>query len=158
MSRLMPSSEPEISTVGQPHRLAAALGWTQDQISFLLHPLADGKEPIYSMGDDTPPAFLSKMRRTLWDYCKQRFAQVTNPPIDPLREAHVMSLDTRVGADFIADSPILDAQQMCELLKASVKPQRIDVTFDSCEGTSGAQEALERIRDQARCTPEGAPS
>ncbi len=158
ISRLLPGAEIEIATVGQPRRLAAALGWSEDQISFLLHPLAEGKEPVFSMGDDTPPAFLSKMRRTLWDYCKQRFAQVTNPPIDPLREAHVMSLDTRIGADFIADSPILDAQQMCALLKASTKPQRIDVTFDSAKGTAGALEALERIRGQARWNPEAAPS
>ena len=158
VSRLLPGTEPEISTVGQPRRLAAAMGWTEDQIRFLLHPLADGKEPIYSMGDDTPPAFLSKMRRTLWDYCKQRFAQVTNPPIDPLREAHVMSLDTRIGTDFVADSPILDAQQMCALLQAAAKSQRIDVTFDPAEGTNGAIEALERIRRQSRFSPGAAPS
>ena len=49
------------------------------------------------MGDDAPPAFLSSARRPLWDYCKQSFAQVTNPAIDPLREAHVMSLETCLG-------------------------------------------------------------
>src|SRR6266478_4280798 len=50
--------------------------------------LIHGKEADWSMGDDAPPAFLSALPRTLWDYCKQRFAQVTNPPIDPLRETH----------------------------------------------------------------------
>jgi len=44
-------------------KMAAALGWSEDQINFLLYPLAEGKEPIFSMGDDTPPAFLSRMRR-----------------------------------------------------------------------------------------------
>ena len=54
-------------------------------------------EPIFSMGDDTPVAVLSKQPRVLYDYFKQRFAQVTNPPIDPLREKLVMSLDTYLG-------------------------------------------------------------
>jgi len=49
------------------------------------------------MGDDAPPAFLSRQPRPLWDYCKQRFAQVTNPPIDPLRETHVMSCACYLG-------------------------------------------------------------
>ncbi len=54
-------------------------------------------EPILSMGDDTPVAVLSKQPRVLFDFFKQRFAQVTNPPIDPLREKLVMSLDTYLG-------------------------------------------------------------
>ncbi len=55
--------------VGEPEKVAAALGWTEDQVRFLLQPLAEGKEAIFSMGDDTPPAFMSKMklRRTVWD-------------------------------------------------------------------------------------------
>ena len=57
------------------------------------------------MGDDAPPAFLSTLTRTLWDYCKQRFAQVTNPPIDPLRESHVMSLEVHLkGGLHFADA------------------------------------------------------
>ena len=71
----------------------AAFGWTEDQFRMLFQPLVEhGQEPLWSMGDDAPPAFLSSLPRPLWDYCKQRFAQVTNPPIDPLRESHVMSL------------------------------------------------------------------
>src|ERR1700730_14221938 len=78
--------------VEQPKRVAAAAGWTEDQFKILFSALPHGKEADWSMGDDAPPAFLSAPPRTLWDYCKQRFAQVTNPPIDPLRESHVMSL------------------------------------------------------------------
>ena len=71
----------------------AALGWTDDQYKLLFQSLVlEGQEAVWSMGDDAPPAFLSRLPRPLWDYCKQRFAQVTNPPIDPLRETHVMSL------------------------------------------------------------------
>jgi glutamate synthase domain-containing protein 1 len=87
------ATEPYESEI-EPQRLAAAMGWTEDQFRLLFQPLGrEGKEAVWSMGDDAPPAFLSSVKRPLWDYCKQRFAQVTNPPIDPLREVHVMSLD-----------------------------------------------------------------
>jgi glutamate synthase domain-containing protein 2/glutamate synthase domain-containing protein 1/glutamate synthase domain-containing protein 3 len=155
--RLLPSTGGEAFAVAEPRRMAAAMGWSQDQISFLLHPLAQGKEPVFSMGDDTPPAFLSKMRRTLWDYCKQRFAQVTNPPIDPIREAHVMSLETRIGADFLVDSPVLDQQQIEELKSAFPDFQTVDATFDFAQGIPGALEALERIRQQMRWSSGSAP-
>ena len=58
----------------------------------------DGTEPVGSMGDDTPHAFLSRKPRTLFNYFKQRFAEVTNPPIDHLREDQVMSLRVLLGA------------------------------------------------------------
>ncbi|MFP5302366.1 glutamate synthase large subunit [Cobetia sp. SIMBA_158] len=75
------------------------------QVSFeerdqLLRPLAEsGQEAVGSMGDDTPMAVLSRQNRVLTDYFRQKFAQVTNPPIDPLREAIVMSLETCCGAE-----------------------------------------------------------
>ena len=78
----------------------AALGWTEDQYKLLFQPLVlEGQEAVWSMGDDAPPAFLSRLPRPLWDYCKQRFAQVTNPPIDPLRETQVMSLRVLSGRE-----------------------------------------------------------
>jgi glutamate synthase domain-containing protein 2/glutamate synthase domain-containing protein 1/glutamate synthase domain-containing protein 3 len=156
--RLLPAAVSEVFSLAEPRKMAAALGWTDDQISFLLKPLAQGKEPVFSMGDDTPPAFLSKMRRTLWDYCKQRFAQVTNPPIDPLREAHVMSLDTRIGPDFIADSPVLDRQQTLALERAFPDAQLVEVTFDSANGVAAAVEALERIRQEVHWEHDSAPA
>ncbi|MCU1254237.1 MAG: glutamate synthase (ferredoxin) [Candidatus Angelobacter sp.] len=155
--RLVPGNESDVSTVTEPRRVAAALGWSEDQINLLLYPLAEGKEPVFSMGDDTPPAFLSRMRRTLWDYCKQRFAQVTNPPIDPIREVHVMSLDTRIGPDLIADSPVLDQRQMHALEQAFPALQRVDVTFDCANGVSGAIEAIERMRKEVRWGHRSAP-
>src|ERR1700686_3145759 len=69
--------------INDPKRVAGAAGWTDDQFKILFSALTRGKEADWSMGDDAPPAFLSALPRTLWDYCKQRFAQVTNPPIDP---------------------------------------------------------------------------
>src|SRR5579863_2981765 len=135
---------------GDPRKLAAALGWTEDQLRFLLQPLADGKEAMWSMGDDTPPAFMSKMRRTIWDYCKQRFAQVTNPPIDPLREVHVMSLQTRIGTEFISESPLLSGPQLLFLQECFTPCPKIDVTFPAAHGVAGAILALERIRSEVQ--------
>jgi glutamate synthase (ferredoxin) len=132
-----------------PEKMAAAMGWTDDQFRLLFQPLAhDAKEAIWSMGDDAPPAYLSNSRRALWDYCKQRFAQVTNPPIDPLREAHVMSLDVYLGRDLVIDSPVLDAGQTAVLENLLLRPVHIvDLTFYAADGVQGAQAAIERIRD-----------
>jgi glutamate synthase domain-containing protein 2/glutamate synthase domain-containing protein 1/glutamate synthase domain-containing protein 3 len=129
-------------------KVGAALGWSQDQLRILLQPLAEGKEAIWSMGDDTPPAFMSHLRRTLWDYCKQRFAQVTNPPIDPLRESHVMSLRVHLGREFISESPVLDSQQF-EFLRRHMRGHQIDITFAAAIGVPGALQALERIQAEA---------
>lgn len=133
---------------GEPRKLAAALGWSEDQLRFLLQPLADGKEAMWSMGDDTPPAFMSRMRRTIWDYCKQRFAQVTNPPIDPLREAHVMSLQTRIGPEFSSESPLLSVPQLLFLQECFTPCRKIDVTFPAAQGVDGANQALDRIHNE----------
>jgi glutamate synthase (NADPH/NADH) large chain len=76
-----------------------AYGYTSEDIKTILTPMAEkGYEPIGSMGDDTPLAVLSKESRHISNYFKQHFAQVSNPPIDPIRERLVMSLFTRVGA------------------------------------------------------------
>ncbi len=73
---------------------------TAEERDQLLRPLAEGgQEAVGSMGDDTPMAVLSRQQRSLYDYFRQQFAQVTNPPIDPLREAIVMSLETCLGRE-----------------------------------------------------------
>ncbi len=131
-------------------RLAAAVGFSQDQIKFLLQPVAEGNDAIWSMGDDAPPAFLGRISRTLWDYCKQRFAQVTNPPIDPIREAHVMSLETRLGPGLLVPSPVLDSAQFQQLKDTLLPCCSIDITFVHTEGVAGAQATLNRLRTQAR--------
>jgi len=128
---------------------AAAFGWSEDQFRILFTPLADGKEAVWSMGDDAPPAFMSAMRRTLWDYCKQRFAQVTNPPIDPLREKHVMSLETRTGR-FILESPLLDEKGLGRLCGEFAIVHKIDITFDAALGVEGASACIDRICEESR--------
>ena len=79
-------------------RLLDAFGYTAEELELIVGPLArSGAEPVGSMGDDAAPAVLSSRPRLLAGYFKQQFAQVTNPPIDPQREALVMSLQTSVG-------------------------------------------------------------
>jgi glutamate synthase (ferredoxin) len=134
----------------EPKRTARALGWTEDQFRLLFQPLGmEGKEATWSMGDDAPPAFISAARRPLWDYCKQRFAQVTNPAIDPLREAHVMSLDVYLGDRTVLASPVLDARQMRGLDARLSRAWRIDFTFESAGSVNSARAALERVRAEA---------
>ena len=73
-------------------------GYTREDVKMILQPMAvDGKDTVWSMGDDTPLAFLARTPRPFYAYFRQRFAQVTNPAIDPLREACVVSLHTRLG-------------------------------------------------------------
>ncbi len=132
------------------NRLMAAFGWTEDQFRMLFYPLVEnGQEALWSMGDDAPPAFLSSLPRPLWDYCKQRFAQVTNPPIDPLRESHVMSLDVHLGKNTKLSSPLLDAGQMDALAGALSPVHCIDITFETGGGVEAAREVLRRIREEA---------
>src|SRR3984885_10553080 len=132
----------------ETQRLAAAMGWTEDQFRLLFQPLGrEGKEAVWSMGDDAPPAFLSSLKRPLWDYCKQRFAQVTNPPIDPLREVHVMSLDVYLDPHIVTGSPVLDAGHLVALQSRLGTPlRRIDFTFDAAGGVEAARAALQRVR------------
>jgi len=88
--------------------LLAAFGYTEEELELIVRPLArDGAEPVGSMGDDAAPAVLSEQPRLLPDHFRQQFAQVTNPPIDPQREALVMSLRTAVGAmgNLLAEGP-----------------------------------------------------
>ncbi len=90
--------------VAQPANSAAlaatqrGFGYTREDVKMILQPMAtEGKDAVWSMGDDTPLAFLARSPRPVYAYFRQRFAQVTNPAIDPLREACVVSLHTRLG-------------------------------------------------------------
>ena len=139
----------ERSVIEYPKRVAAAAGWSDDQYKILFRPLLTGKEADWSMGDDAPPAFLSVIHRPLWDYCKQRFAQVTNPPIDPLRETHVMSLEVPLGHGHFLASPILSASELASLCNELAPVQTIDFTFSSTLGVPGARRCL----TQCKTTP-----
>jgi glutamate synthase (ferredoxin) len=139
----------ERTPVPDAKRVAGAAGWSDDQYKILFRPLLAGKEADWSMGDDAPPAFLSAIHRSLWDYCKQRFAQVTNPPIDPLRESHVMSLEVPLGHGHFLASPILSVAELASLIAALSPAQAIDFTYSSALGVPGARRCL----TQCKTTP-----
>jgi len=133
------------ASVERPERMAAAAGWTEDQFKILFSALVQGHEANWSMGDDAPPAFLSTLPRTLWDYCKQRFAQVTNPPIDPLRESHVMSLAVHLKNGIVLSSPLIGAAQLAELSTTFGSVQNIDFTFSAPNEVPGARCSLAQL-------------
>ena len=135
--------------VPEAKRVAGASGWSDDQYKILFRPLLAGKEADWSMGDDAPPAFLSSLTRSLWDYCKQRFAQVTNPPIDPLRESHVMSLEVPLGRGHVLPGPVLSVTELAGLCAAFSAVQFIDFTYSSTQGVPGARRCL----TQCKTTP-----
>jgi glutamate synthase (NADPH/NADH) large chain len=97
----VPVHDGEAVMNGAPGDLSAlhkGFGYSQEDLKMILQPMAaTGKDAVWSMGDDTPLAFLAKSPRPLYAYFRQRFAQVTNPAIDPLREAVVVKMSTRLG-------------------------------------------------------------
>jgi glutamate synthase domain-containing protein 2/glutamate synthase domain-containing protein 1/glutamate synthase domain-containing protein 3 len=131
--------------VQHPRRVAAASGWTEDQFKIVFSALVNGKEADWSMGDDAPPAFLSALPRTAWDYCKQRFAQVTNPPIDPLRETHVMSLEVNLRDGLVLSSPVLTQAELAELSEACGPARTMDFSFPANMGVPGARGVFARL-------------
>lgn len=114
---------------GFDQRLRVAFGWSSEDLTRYLIPMAtSGREPIGSMGDDTPPAVMSQQDRRFYDYFKQSFAQVTNPPIDSIRERAVMALfkylgsennlldeNPNFGAALRIESPVLSPLEVLEL-------------------------------------------
>ncbi|MCE2509675.1 MAG: glutamate synthase large subunit [Alphaproteobacteria bacterium] len=141
-----------------------AFGFTMEEIELLLHPMVeDAKEATGSMGDDTPLAVLSDHYRGLHHYFRQRFSQVTNPPIDSLRERRVMSLTTRLGnlgnlldaseeqtRRLELSSPVLSNAEF-EALRAYLEDEatEIDCTFPTDGGEGALQDHLLRIRQEA---------
>ena len=139
-----------------------AAGYTVEELEQILAPMAeDGKEAIASMGDDTPSAVLSEKYRPLSHFFRQAFSQVTNPPIDSLREYRVMSLKTRFGnlknvldqdssqtEILVLDSPFVGNAQWDELKRNfNADLVEIDCTFE--RGGRNLTEGLERIRAEA---------
>lgn len=118
--RPLPAEEVQDSWLETPsketlHRRQLAFGFNhEDEIAILRPMMAQGCEPIGSMGDDTPPPPLSPTIRPLFHYFRQRFAQVTNPPIDPLREKLVMSLGTWIGR---RANVLTEEMEVCRLVE-----------------------------------------
>ncbi|MEZ8105496.1 glutamate synthase large subunit [Vibrio cortegadensis] len=137
---------------------------SNEEVDQVIRVLGDmGQEATGSMGDDTPMAVLSSKERLVTDYFRQKFAQVTNPPIDPLREKHVMSLATSVGQEMNVfcetdghayrvsfESPVLLHSDMQQLLALSDKHYRhtiVDLNYNPDE--KDLQQALIHVCDQA---------
>ncbi len=138
-----------------------AFGYTAEDVDVVINPMAaEGKEPTFSMGNDARPAFLSDLPRSLYDYFQQRFAQVTNPPIDPIREGLVMSLEMHLGAranllsqtpeaarTIHLKSPVLSERQL-EELKQQPEPfgaAVLSIVFNLGDGPQGLEKALEQL-------------
>jgi len=122
----------------------------------------DSQEPTSSMGDDTPIAVLSKQPRNLFDYFRQQFAQVTNPPIDPLREASVMSMETCFGREHnvfqetnalayraIIETPVLDYAKIQQLKSLDQEFYRFDSISLNYPKNENLEEELIKITDKA---------
>ena len=142
-----------------------AFGYTQEDITRFLEPMAiTGADPIGSMGTDTPIAVLSAKSRLLYDYFKQNFAQVTNPPIDPIREELVMSLLSMIGPRpnllgrdggthkrLEVKQPILTNDDMAKIrsvegaLDGAFRTATIDMTWDADAGTDGIELAIREM-------------
>lgn len=139
-----------------------AFGYTVETMQFMLLPLVtEGRDPLGSMGNDSALACLSNKSRMIYDYFKQLFAQVTNPPIDSIREEVVMSLSCFIGPEgnllettesqanrLCLPHPILSDAELNKLKKIDFKGWRskeIDITFDKSAGANGLQQTLDSI-------------
>jgi len=145
-------------------RRQLAAGVTLEELETILHPMVeDAQEAVGSMGDDTPIAVLSTKYRGLHHYFRQNFSQVTNPPIDSLRETRVMTLKTRLGnlgnvldADssqfdlLQLESPVLSTAEF-EAMRVHMGDSAcvVDCTFPVADGEPGLRAALARIRREA---------
>ncbi|HEX5644321.1 MAG TPA: glutamate synthase central domain-containing protein, partial [Erythrobacter sp.] len=161
--------EPELSEVpGSEISLLQrqqAFGYTQEDISRFLEPMmVQGDDPVGSMGTDTPIAVLSNRSRLLYDYFKQNFAQVTNPPIDPIREELVMSLLSMIGPRpnllgmeagthkrLEISQPILTNDDLAKIrsvevaLDGAFRTETIDITWRASKGAKGLRMALKEM-------------
>ncbi len=143
-----------------------AFGYSLEDLDIIMIPMAtDGKEPTGSMGDDTPTAIRSKKSRLLYDYFKQLFAQVTNPPLDAIREELVTSLTTNIGPEqdlfqetakhchqFKLDQPILTNDRLEQLRNIShgdLKAKTLSIIYQVKDGADGLSSSLELLCKQA---------
>ncbi len=143
-----------------------AFGYTAEELKMLITPMASrSQEPVGAMGNDTPLAILSDRPQLLFNYFKQRFAQVTNPPIDPLREELVMSLETFAGGEgnlleetpenfrgFRFSHPVLTPDDLLRIEQANhpaVKVAYLDILFPKNEDPQALEKALDRLFESA---------
>ena len=149
--------------------LQQAFGYTQEDIQFFLEPMArEGDDPIGSMGTDTPLAVLSKKPKLLYNYFKQNFAQVTNPPIDPIREELVMSLVSMIGPrpnllghhagthyrlevaqPILTNGDLEKIRSISALVGGAFRTATIDATWPAAESAEGMAPCLDRVCREA---------
>ncbi|MBB3877605.1 glutamate synthase large subunit [Sphingomonas pseudosanguinis] len=164
----LPQPSEEEALVRMPRaemlRRQVAAGQTMEDMELILSPMAEGgKEAIGSMGDDTPLAVISDKPRLISQFFRQNFSQVTNPPIDSLRERYVMSLKTRFGnlanildtedrreRVLVLPSPVLTGADWHRLrAHFGRSAAEIDCTFEADGGPDRLRAAIQRIRNQA---------
>ncbi len=156
--------EPQLFERADLRRRQLAMGLTMEDMELILHPMAeDGKEALGSMGDDTPIAVLSEKYRGLHHFFRQQFSQVTNPPIDSLRERRVMTLKTRLGnlgnvldesaaqtRILLLESPVVSTGEFRAIQDYAGKSScEIDCTFDAKGDEHALRDAIKRIRTEA---------
>src|SRR6201986_3488236 len=142
-----------------------AFGYTDEDLKFFLEPMAAvGDDPVGSMGADTPIAVLSKKPKLLYNYFKQNFAQVTNPPVAPIREELVMSLVSMIGPrpnllgrdagahkrlevtqPVLTNADVEKIRSISELVDGAFRTATIDCTWPASEGAEGLSNAMQRI-------------
>jgi len=169
-SRYLLSDLPEVDStfelVDQLLDTQQAFGYTQEDIKFVLQPmLANGEEGAGSMGNDAALTVLSNKPKILYNYFKQLFAQVTNPPIDPIREELVMSLVTFIGPKpnllgvdettpllrLESSQPVLTEDDIAKLkiigatTQGAYRSMTLDITYDATEGKKGMKKAVEKL-------------
>lgn len=150
-------------TVPDYDRMLRSFGYSKEDVERIITPMATGgAEPINSMGNDTPLAILSDKPQLLFNYFRQQFAQVTNPPIDPIREELVMSLTEYIGAVGMniltpneshckmvrLNHPILNNAQLdilCNIRYKGFKTVKLPMLFEVAKGKTGLQEALNEL-------------
>ncbi|MDQ2050485.1 glutamate synthase large subunit [Natronolimnohabitans sp. A-GB9] len=144
----------------------AAFGYTHDELENLIEPMTQkGKDPVGSMGDDTPLSVLTEFNRPLFSYFRQLFAQVTNPPLDYIREELVTSMESRLGfqhnlldespehaRQLVLDSPILTDAELESIRGSSandITAATIDITYEPTSEEPGTdlEAAIERVRE-----------
>jgi len=147
-------------------RRLVSFGYSQEEIHRIHEPMfSEAKDPVGSMGDDTPLAVLSSRPRLVYNYVKQRFAQVTNPPIDSLRERLVMSLVTLLGArgSFLEETPEharlvelktpllseADLHALSVLPDQAFRARTLRALFPAARGAEGLERALVQLCDEA---------
>lgn len=164
-SKLEPRPAPEALT-----KLQLAFGYSQEDLKFILTPMTtDAQEPVGSMGDDSPQAVLSEFPRSLTNYFRQEFAQVTNPAIDPIREEIVMGTNAYLGSRpnlmainqepahqvFALETPVLTEDDLARLLDAEkltagkITSERLSINHPLTDNVTDAEAALQKLCTRA---------